>query len=66
MVEIKINIGSVPEGVKFSDYPEGTLFVLSESKPKWDPETNKAIPFEPIPLVYPEEVRRMIEEAEKQ
>ncbi len=33
---MRIDIGDIPENKDFDDYPEGTEFVLSEGKTKYD------------------------------
>jgi len=62
MKQVKIDIGQIPEGVEVEEYPEGTLFVWSEDKPKRDPVTFELMRPEPMKKLWPEDVRRMMDE----
>ena len=62
MRQVFVDIGQIPEGVDGGDYPDGTIFVWSEDKPKRDPFTHKMIRPEPMKLIWPEDVQRMLEE----
>ena len=60
--QVFVNIGQIPEGVDTDDYPDGTIFVWSEGKPKRDPITHLILRPEPMDLIWPEDVRRMLKE----
>ena len=55
---MKVYFEQIPEGVSASDYPDGTVFVFDDSRPKRDPVTLELIPPEKRPLIYPEEVKK--------
>lgn len=54
---MKIFFDQIPEGVDMSEYPEGTIFVLDDSRPKRDPVTFEVIRPEKRPLIYPEDCK---------
>ena len=54
---MKIYFEQIPEGVNEEDYPEGTEFVMDDTRPIRDSETNKLIAKERRPLLFPYEVK---------
>lgn len=41
---MKVNIGNIPRGTKFYDYPKDTVFVFKErERPKRDPHTGELV-----------------------
>lgn len=54
---MKIYFDQIPEEVDISDYPEGTVFVLDDSKPKRDPVTFELIRPPKRPLIYPKDCK---------
>lgn len=55
---MKIYLEQIPEGVKPEDYPEGTEFVcIDDSRLERDPATNRLIPREHRPLIYPSDIK---------
>ena len=54
---MKIYFDQIPEDVDVSEYPEGTEFVLDDSKPKMDPVTLEPIRPEKRPLIYPKDCK---------
>lgn len=61
---MKLYFDQIPEGVDTSDYPEGTLFVLDDTRPKRDPVTFKLIREPKRKLIYPEDCKPQSEETE--
>lgn len=56
-LKMEIFFDQIPEGYTWKDYPEGTVFVLDDTKPKRDPETFRLIWPPKRPLIYPEDIK---------
>ena len=54
---MKIYLDQIPDGITVDDYPEGTEFVLDDSRFERDPVTHKLILKEKRPLVFPSDLK---------
>ena len=64
MKEVEVYLEQIPEGVEPEEYPENTIWVWRDDRPKRDPVTFELIRPEPMKKLWPEDVRRMMEEVD--
>lgn len=52
---MKIYTDQIPEGIGCEEYPEGTEFILDDTRPQRDPVSFQLIRPPKRPLIYPAE-----------
>ena len=55
MEKLRIYFDQIPDGTKFYDYPEDTVFVLDDTRPMRDPVTFQLIRSPAREMIYPED-----------